>query len=426
MPLSEQQQQQVDAIASLVTQRDQSAIRQGIELATALDDQKVFAALLDGIALHPSEQAPGDRFPNHRRYPTPQRAKIFEVGDGHQALLDLAMLHLLAASEHPLRTKVTSIALGTPKRKFAHPAPNIWIEGLERLTALTHLDIHLTSKDDQLDLSGLESFPQLRYLRLRGAVLAGPLPAMQHLKAINAVRLQFAPDAHFPALESVRGRFHDRGPLRHDNMPNLVDLEARGGIRLIGYKSMRNLWCYRGDVEMLGCRRVDHLRLSGVSVEAPDLRHVDLLDRISEGFDVAQLESLGAVKMNQTSKFSGGRFPEGTRLADPRVSLWGPGLSDLGNIGELPGLRILLMPRVRSPLSLEPLRAATDLRVLDIRFSAGITDLTPLIGLPNLEVLVIENADARDIPPELADRVVKTWRHGRLSRRGPAHLTGKA
>lgn len=426
MSLNERQQQQVDAIASLVTQRDQSAVRQGIELAVALGDQEVFAALLDGMAFDSPVQIPGDRLPNHRRYPTPERAKIFEAGTGEQALLDLAMLHLLAVSEHPLRTKVTSIALGTPQRKFARPAPILWIEGLERLTALTHLDLHLTKNDEGLDLSSLEHFPELHYLRVRGAVLPGALPTMQHLKVINGVRLEFAPDAHFPALESVRGQFHHGGPLSRITMPKLANVEARNGVRLVGFESLRNLWCSHGDVQMIGCRRVEHLRLTGVTVDAPDLRQVELLDRVSAGFDVGQLESLGAVKMSQTSKFNGGRFPKGTRLADPRVSLWGPGLTDLGNIGELPGLRILLMPRVRLPLSLEPLRSASELRVLDIRFSPGITDLTPLIGLPNLEVLVIDKPEEQEIPPELADRVVTRWRTSRPSRRGSKDLTGKA
>ena len=73
----------------------------------------------------------------------------------------------------------------------------------------------------------------------------------------------------------------------------------------------------------------------------------------------------------------------------------------------------LMMPRVRNPVSLEPLRQAHSLRVLDIRNSPGITDLSPLVDLPNLEVLVINDAGRREIPPELIDKVQKFWRRGR-------------
>ena len=72
----------------------------------------------------------------------------------------------------------------------------------------------------------------------------------------------------------------------------------------------------------------------------------------------------------------------------------------------------LMMSRVRNPLSLEPLRHAQSLRVLDIRNSPGITDLSPLVDLPNLEILVIDDRSMDKIPAELTAKVQKFWRPG--------------
>lgn len=407
MQLDERQQQQVEAIASLVTQPDRSAIRQGVELAAALGDQDVFASLLDGLTPVPA----GTQFPHHRRFPTPSRATRFDSGSGNQAWLDLAMLHLLAASDLPVRTKITSIVLGTPMRKFSEPAPTLWLDGLERLSALSHLDLHLGSNDRDLDLGALERFESLTHLRIRGGASSGEIPSMKNLQHVDGARIRFASRAEFPALRSVRGRVLSTEPLNPEAMPSLVSVEARDGVNLVGFSSLERLWCARGDYEILGCERIEHLRVNASSFHAPDLRHVGVLDRLGESVVVSQLETLGEVKLNLASRLSG-EFPKGTRLADPKVVLFGPAVTDLANVGDLPGMEVLLMTRVRDPISLEPLRQATDLRVLDIRNSPGITDLSPLVELPRLEVLVMtdRDRDRYEIPPELIDRVQKSWR----------------
>ncbi len=409
--LTDKQRQQVDAIASLVTQGDPNAIRQGIELTAALDDQAVFAALLSGISANLSAaDTPKGRFPSHRRFPTPDRASLFDVGTGDQALLDLAMIQLLAASDHPLRTSVTSIALGTPKRKFAKPPRRMWLHGLERLTELTHLDLHFTALDEGLDMSVLKQFRNLTHLRFRGAFAPGPLPSMPQLQEINAVRFGFEPGAEFPELRFVRGRIESEEPLDVERMPKLNEVEVRGDLRLRGFTQLKRVWSSRGEVDLGDCEQVGHLRVGTHSFEAPKLRHVGLLDQITRGLDIAQLETIDRVKLTRSSKIRTVSFPPGTQLIDPRVVLWGPELTDLGNVGELEGMEMLIMPRVRNPVSLEPLRKARSLRVLDIRNSPGITDLSPLIELPNLEVLVIDDVGRKNVPPELADKVQKFWR----------------
>lgn len=407
--LSQQQAKQVDALESLLTQPDPGAIRQGIELASALDDQEVFAALLEGM----SGSKTSGPVAAHVRFATPRRATRFDVGTGDQALLDLGMIHLLAASDLPVRSRVRSIALGTNRRKFATPAPKLWLDGLERLTDLTHVDLHLTKLDEGIDLTFLERLPNLTHLRLRGATMPGPLGSMEALRSIDAVHLEFAAGAKFPRLQSIRGMFRCPDALTPDEMPNLVEVETRSDLRLAGFESLQALRMSRGHVELTGCERVEHLRANSGSLDAPDLRHVGFLEQVAVGFDVAQLESIETVKLNRTNRLNGAMFPAGAKLVDAKVVLWGPGLTDFGNIPELKGLKELMMPRVKSPLSLEPLRAATDLRVLDIRNSPGITDLSPLIELPNLEVLVLSDAHRRSVPPELIDRVQRFYRANR-------------
>ena len=413
MALTEKQQRQVDAIASLVTQADPDSIRQGIELTAALDDQAVFAALLHGLVSNQAVSlATNKRFPSHRRFPSPQRADLFDVGTGDQALLDLGMIHLLAASDLPERTAVTSIALGTPKRKFAKPPTKMWLDGLDRFTELTHVDLHLTSLDEGLDLSVLERCTKVTHLRFRGAVLPGPIPPMPQLREINGVQVQFASGAEFPELTFIRGQLRADMPLDVSLMPKLSELEVRGQVRLHGFTTLKKLWCSRGEVELAGCERVDHLRVGTEAFHAPDLREVGLLDQVSLGLDIGQLTRVDKLKLNRSSKLSKVHLPPGTKLADPRVVLWGPVLTDLGNVGELEGMTNLMMSRVRNPLSLEPLRHAQSLRVLDIRNSPGITDLSPLVDLPNLEILVIDDRSTDKIPAELRAKVQKFWRPG--------------
>lgn len=421
--LSEKQRKQVDAIASLVTQPDRSAITQGIELAAALGDQMVFAELLDGIGL--SQRAPS-RFPNHRRFPMVERAAIFDQMTGIQAWLDLAMIHLLAASDLPIRSEVHSIALGTQIKKYADPEPTLWLDGLDRLTGLTHLDLHLGADDDGLDLSVLARFPNLAYLRIRGRGKPGPLPLLDHLEVLDGVKLEIDSSAVFPSLRSITGRITSEDPLTPTMMANLTEVRSRGGLRIEGFESLDHVSCSKGDLSIIGCSRIGHLSIAVDSFHAPDLRHIGLLDRSSPGVNISMLDSLDEVKLSRRSKFVGGVFPDGTRLLDPKVNVWGPMLETLGNIGELAGLEVLLMSRVTTPLSLETLRHATDLRVLDIRHSPGITDLAPLFGLEKLEVLVLTDPDRFEMPDELRAKVQKFWRNNNpLGTNGPV-VTKKA
>ena len=420
--LSDKQRKQVDAIASLVTQPDLASITQGVELATALGDQEVFGELLSGLR---SNNPTTSRITLRRRFPTPHRATMFDRSGEMQAWLDLAMVHLLAASDLPVRTEVTSVALGTAIRNHANPPPRMWVAGLERLTALTHLDLHLTSGDDDLDLSVLGQLPNLTHLRVRGRPLPGPIPPMAKLETLNGEKFQLEPGTPFPALQFIRGEFVRCGSITPETMPNLTEVEARGSITFDGYETLDRVSCIGGDVSVLGCRNIGHLSLHVNSFEAPDLRHVGLLDRASPGLNVSQLESLDQLQLSRKSKFTGGTFPAGTQLIDSQIILWGSVVTTLGNIGELPGLEVLLIPHVAAPVSLDTLRHATDLRVLDIRYSPGVTDLSPLRQLPKLEVLVLDDPDRFDIPEELVGKVQRFWRRYQLDEETKKDLRAK-
>ena len=315
------------------------------------------------------------------------------------------MAHLLAASELPQRGEVTSLALGAPKLP-RRSVPLLWIDGLERLTSLTHLDLYLSADDEGVDLRGLQRFPSLTHLRMFGPGLPRPLPALENLESLDALRFELEPDAVFPALRSIRGRSLTHESLRPARFPNLVDIEAKGGMKIEGFSSLGKVMC-QGDIELHGCERIDRLQVIRGSFNGPDLRHVGELVGVGPGFDVSQLETLGAIQFSRTTKFVGGTFPPGTRLLHPKISFWGPTLTDLGNVGELPGLETLHLVRVKAPISLDTLRHARSLRVLDIRNSPGITDLSPLIGLPKLETIIMREIDELDIPAELADKVEK-------------------
>ena len=391
---SEQQQRQVDALSSLLTKPDRPSIIQGVELATALDDPLVFEALISGVEIEPLPKvlAPA------RRYPSVKPGPLFQGAKTVQPWLDLAMVHLIAASEHPFRSKITSLALGSPRYRGSNRLQQLWLEGLERLTALTHLDLLVT--DLAVDLAPLASFPRLTHLRIRGRTGSLDLPALEHLEVFNGVEVEFAPGTVFPNLHSFRGRVHGDDPISPELMPNLVDVEILGPLRVKGFESLGKVWCSRGQVELLDCTRVEHLRVSGRSFDAPDLRHIEILDQVGS-LNMSQFDTVGGVRMNRTTRFVGGRFPAGTKLLDPKVVLWGPTLTDLSNIGELEGLEVLTMLRTKNPVSLDTLRHATSLRVLDIRNSPGITDLTPLVGLPSLETIVMGSRDSVAVPPEL-------------------------
>ena len=213
-------------------------------------------------------------------------------------------------------------------------------------------------------------------------------------------------------------------PLNQARVPNLVEVEARGGLSLEGFESFGKLLC-QGNVEVPGCRRIDRLQVVRGSFHAPDLRHVGELIGAGPGFDLTKLETLGAVQFNRTTKFAGGVFPPGTKLLHPKIAFWGPTLTTLGNVGELPGLETLNLVRVTAPISLETLRHAKSLRSLDMRNSPGITDLSPLIGLANLEVVILRENDAQEIPVELADKIERVGaKAARRSKRRPT--SGKA
>ena len=404
--LSDRQLDQVDAIGKLLSAPDRGSIQQGIELAVALGDQAVFAALLDGVAVSESS---GKARPSFRRYSSLERGPRFLGPRESQTWLDLAMVHLLAGSDLPLRREVTSVALGGPTQRNV-PRPELWIEGLERLESLTHLDLMLSDRDSDIDLSPLRTIPNLTHLRLRGHAVPGVLPPLERLRELDCRQIEIDYTSTYPELETIRGRLHIDGPISPAMAPKLRQLQIRGEVRIEGYESLGRLSCSGGAVELPDCRRIEYLSSSVPNFDAPKLRHVGTLERFSPGIDVSQLDSLGAVRMNRTSRFSGGTFPPGTKLLDPMVQLSGRSLNDLGNLGELPGLEVLVARSVKSPVSLETLRHATKLRVLDVGRSTGITDLSPLVGLANLEVIVVHGSGVTHVPVELQDKVHKHWR----------------
>ncbi len=417
--LSAAQRQQVDAIFSLLITPDRGSVLQGIELAAALDDQAVFDALLDGVRqVGPPRKGQAEKSKvrprsKWRRYYSIEGGSRFADVTDRNAWIAVALTYLIAASEHPLRTSMTSLALGEPKRKASGPIPPLWLSGLERLTSLTHLDLFLGPDDKDIDLGPLQALTNLTHLRIRGAVQPPPIPSLNRLEVLDAMTVRLPTTSSFPELMSLSGQIGVDGALTPALAPKLSKLSARSTLRVEGFTSFERLWCNGGPIEVLGCEQVGNLRLTSPSFHAPDLRRVGTCERIGTPFDVSQLERCDELRMNQVSKLTKAVFPPGTTLSHPEVRLWGPGLTDLGNIGELSGMEVLSIRRATNPLSLESLRHATNLRVLDIALSTGITDLTPIVDLPNLETIVVLGSGVEAVPESLEPLVRTEWRKAR-------------
>ena len=411
-----QQRQQASAIASLLSTPERGSVLQGIELAVALEDPQIFDALLDGVEqarLSSTGKSPPRPRSKWRRYFSIEHGSAFSDISNQDAWLTLAITHLIAASEHPLRTTITSLALGEPKRRTSGPIPALWLEGLERLTSLTHLDLFLSPADRTLDWSPLQALPNLTHLRIRGTGRPPPLPPLAALQDLDCMHVSFQAGAVFPELRALSGRIDLAGPLTPAMAPKLSELQSLSALRVEGFETLDKLWCNGGKLEVADCVSVGSLRLTGPGFNAPSLRHVDKIERISTMFEVSQLDSLGEVRLNQVAKISNATFPKGTQLAHAEVRFWGPGLVDLGNVGALPGMEVLSITRAKNPLSLESLRHARSLRVLDIRTSTGITDLTPVVDLPNLETIVIVGSGVEHVPAPLEPLLRAEWRKGR-------------
>ena len=186
MEPNDQRQSHVEAIRLLLSTPDRASVQQGVELAKALGDDAVFEALLDGVV---APRPTADELATMQRWPALRRNDIFDGPRANHAWLDLAVVHLVAASDLPLRHEVVALSIGSPGSPQTMPAPDVWLDGLERLEALTHLDLYLPGGDD-VDLRSLASFPSLTHLRIRGSSDYKRVPSLPKLEDLAGGRLE--------------------------------------------------------------------------------------------------------------------------------------------------------------------------------------------------------------------------------------------
>ncbi len=395
----------VTALRRLLTSGDGEAIRQGLTLAAGIDDADVFSQLIDGATAPARVDADITKF---GRFPSIGRNAVFEADGIHTALLDLALVHLIAVSDHSLRQELRSLAIGAPTSASDDVTVEVWLDGLERLENLTHLDLWLP-QSQPVSLAPLEAFPALRFLRVRGARMPPALPPMATLERLEVGRLSLTADAAYPRLRTVRGWFDAPDGLDGSQLPVLEDVDARNGLALRNVARLGQVRLNKGHYELPGCEEIDALHTANAgSVDAADLRRIGTLDGVCRGLDVSRLDRLGKVRIHGQDRFSGGTFPPETELLSPTVMLRGPELVTLGNLGELSGLETLHLIDVTAPLDLETLRHAHELKVLDLRGSTGITDLGALVGHASIEQLIVAGSGVAHVPEPLRALVVES------------------
>lgn len=394
--LSAESKKIVSKIRNLVTTPDLGTILQGVELAKSAGDSSVFEALLEGCE------------PNKDDKSFPVRGKYFVGAQNRQAWLDLAMVHLIAASDLPLRSQITTVSLtyGSHRNRRNIPYVELELRGLDRLDELEQLSVSIGSQMT-VDLQPLSAYPRLKRLTVNGNNGDKGLPPLEYLEELTCQSLVIPSTNSYPALRSITGQIESVGGLSSKMMPALQSLSSRfrengDDLVLEGFTSLDTLKIHGPiRVDLPECEAIEEMDLAVSELQAPELRSVEAIVHCPPNFDVGQLDSLGEIDLNQHKAYRGGRLPEGTKLSDPWVFVGGGAFADIGNLGELPGLEILAINDVTTPQSLESLRNAKSLRVLDIRNSPGITDISPLVGLPELRLIALHGSGVTDGPRSL-------------------------
>ncbi len=280
-------ERRVEAVRRLLTSADPAAIRQGVALAVGISDPALIDALLDGVQAPTAVTTEITKF---GRFPTPSRNKVFDKDGVEPGWLGLAMIHLIAASSHRLRTEVRSLRIGAPTSPPSGVSIPVWLDGLERLESLSHLDLWLP-QHDPVDLSPLEHFPALTFLRIRGAQNPPELPPLGHLERLEVGRVRLSRDAHYPNLRSLRGWFDAPDGLDRDHLGSLIDVDARNGLEMSGFDQLGIVRLNKGAYELPGCTSIRELHAANAgSVDAPDLRSVGLLNGVPDGMNISQLD----------------------------------------------------------------------------------------------------------------------------------------
>ena len=273
------------------------------------------------------------------------------------------------------------------------------LQGLEKMTNLTELDLRGNEMTDLTPLSGMEN---LEELRLSGDIEGNqeisdlsPLMGLSHLKVLHlpAANIEdLSPLSGLTQLEDLalidpssdRGLVEDITPL--SSLVNLKELYLKVGVisdltPLSGMTKLESLRI-RGENYV-----TDYSPLSGMKdlkeLEMPENQFhqaVDIspfsgltsLESLRMGCNVRDLEPLRGLSSLKSLRLTGRTSGSGDDI-----------FSTLEPLSSLTGLvELELQSDVISDLS--PLAGLTNLKSLDLTVPQA-TDLSPLLGLPNLE-----------------------------------------
>lgn len=185
-------------------------------------------------------------------------------------------------------------------------------------------------------------------------------------------------------------------PMTIEDLPNLTSLAVQG-------------WG-APDTSVHRCEKLAEIQLTATAltglVGLDALRQVTV-DRVQPGVEpdpITELVGVTEFSFTPTGRETTVGVPPGATPTDGWLDLSAAHeLTDVGNVASLAGLRGLLV-NARGVASVEALRTATDLQVLDIRRTA-VSDLSPLVDLPNLATIYVAQSDVTDIPAALQETV---------------------
>lgn len=151
----------------------------------------------------------------------------------------------------------------------------------------------------------------------------------------------------------------------------------------------------------------------GALRSAPSLRELRFRGPVPVSSDhITGIETLDQLEIFYSETTSAPRacFPPGARRPStekPHTIVVAPATIDLGNIADVPDIKGVVIRDHRLPISVAPLAKIKDLRFLDIRGSAGVTDVSAFSGHPELRVIAgyQSGIDIAQVPEDLVSLI---------------------
>ena len=392
---------EVEKITDLLTTPDVDSILQGVELAVSLGEPAIIEELLTGVR-------GGDRRTGGHVFYGIGCSDWFEARGGvERAWRYFAALRLLAESSYERRSSVEVIGIGLQPQFTSDGAlpERMPLEWISKFPNVEWVKVGVY-EGLELDLSPLQKLPKLTRLDVgenfsnRHTTKRVVVPSLAGVEAIYAGETAISLAGSYPKLQVLTGEL-DGEMIKRSNVQKLDTITLWGDATLSSFDSVGAISLRSGHVKLPGCRRIERLELGNESLDAPDLREIGLLTGGCPGLQPEALTSVDVVDLKERTRLPNLRFPESTRLGNSEAVFLGPSLTKLDNERLLEQLQWVTIEQIHRDESLEGLRKAKNLRVLDLHLSLGTWDLAPLIGLKELRAVRVHDLSKLDVPREL-------------------------